>query len=427
LSIDHERDPKAKESVQQGHGFRPRVTAGRDSGLERAGANREAAGLGVDAIYMRMALDLAAKSRGRTSPNPMVGAVIVKDGRVIGSGFHLGSGNPHAEIEALRDASLCGEDVRGSTLYVTLEPCCHWGRTPPCTDAIIQSGIERVVAAMSDPNPLVSGKGFAALRNANIPVTTGVLGDESLALNEVYVKFVTTKRPFLLLKCAMSLDGKIRTALGESRYITCEDSRRWVHLLRNEMDAVMVGVGTVLADDPLLTVRLVNAGATGVRNPVRIVVDSHLRIPVDSKMLKNSPGSGAFHEVIIATLEEEESPRALLLKNLGARIWTLPGKDHRVDLRALTERAAQAGITSILVEGGPTLAGAALQEGVVDKVLFFYAPVMIGGATVPGPIGGSGVERLNDAFRLERLKMGQCGSDLWVSGYLSGRSQRSVQ
>lgn len=424
---------------------------------DRSGEHRDR-----DEYFMRMALNLAARARGRTSPNPMVGAVIVKDGLVLGSGFHSAAGRPHAEVEALNDAASSGRDVGGATLYVTLEPCCHYGRTPPCTDAIIKSGIARVVAAMQDPNPLVSGKGFSALKSAGMTVDVGVCGSEALALNEVYVKYITTRRPFVLLKCAMSLDGKIRTALGESKYITSEESRRKVHSLRNEMDAVMVGVGTVIADDPLLTVRLTDdTSDTYKRNPARIIVDSHLRLPLRSKILGVAPGvddSGGFAEnggvysrtngdpgfrtnggidprtrgvaaypqayggkrprTIIATLEDETTPRAQALKEKGAEIWTLPEREGRVDLMTLAEKCGASGITSILLEGGPTLAAAALRAGIIDKVLFFYAPVILGGATAPGPVGGEGVSRLRDAARLDRVEVGRCGPDVWISGYV---------
>ena len=375
---------------------------------------------------MRMALDLAARARGRTSPNPMVGAVIVKDGLVLGSGFHSAAGRPHAEVEALNDAASAGLDVRGATLYVTLEPCCHYGRTPPCTDAVIKSGITRVVAAMQDPNPLVSGKGFSALKSAGITVEVGVCENEAHALNEVYIKYITTKRPFVLLKCAMSLDGKIRTALGESKYITSEESRCKVHSLRNEMDAVMVGVGTVIADDPLLTVRLTdnacNTGesegmASSIRNPIRIIVDSRLRLPLDSKVL-----SGTSRTIIATTVtaEKEASHRALALKQKGAEIWPLPERDRRVDLVSLMEKCGASGITSILLEGGPTLAAAALSAGIADKVLFFYAPMIFGGVTVPGPVGGEGASYIRDAVRLDRVEVGRSGPDIWVSGYVVG-------
>jgi len=365
----------------------------------------------VDEQYMREALTLAAQARGRTSPNPMVGSVVVKDGQVVGRGYHVKAGLRHGEVAALEDA---GPHAQGATLYVNLEPCCHYGRTPPCTKTVIAQGIRRVVAAVCDPNPLVSGKGMEELRRAGVEVKVGVLEEEAAHLNEMYFKYITTKRPFVLLKVAASLDGKIATVTGESRWITNERSRELVHQLRDEVDAVMVGINTVLRDDPLLTTRL--PGGAG-RDPIRIVVDSHLRTPPTAQMFMSSSSACT----IIATTSQAPDERRAQLEARGARVLVVEGAGPRVPLSALMDQLGSLQITSLLLEGGGELHEAALRADIVDKVMFFLAPKLLGGRDAPPAIGGQGVAQLAQAVTLERVRVQMLDDDLLVEGYVRRR------
>jgi diaminohydroxyphosphoribosylaminopyrimidine deaminase/5-amino-6-(5-phosphoribosylamino)uracil reductase len=365
----------------------------------------DSAAAALDTYFMRQALALAARARGRTSPNPMVGCVVVKDGQLIGRGYHEKAGAPHAEVVALQEA---GAAAAGATLYVSLEPCCHYGRTPPCTQAIIAAGVRRVVAAMRDPNPLVSGRGAEELRQAGIAVTLGVLAEEASTLNEAFIKYIATKRPFVFLKVAASLDGKIATASGESRWITGERARLLVHQLRDRVDAVMVGINTVLRDDPLLTTRL-----PGGKDPIRIVVDSRLRIPLEAKVLAASPTA----PTIVATTEAAPPHKRQQLEARGVRVLVLGG-GPRVPLAALMERLAAQQVTSLLLEGGGELHDAALRAGIVDKVLYFIAPKLIGGRCAPMAIAGEGCARLAEAIALERVRVRRVGDDLLIEGYV---------
>jgi diaminohydroxyphosphoribosylaminopyrimidine deaminase/5-amino-6-(5-phosphoribosylamino)uracil reductase len=353
---------------------------------------------------MRRALALARRGRGRTSPNPMVGAVVAKAGRIIAEGYHRRAGEPHAEALALQRA---GPEARGATLYVTLEPCCHHGRTPPCTDAIIASGVRRVVAAMRDPNPLVAGKGLRRLRRAGIEVEVGLLEEQARRLNEAYCHRITTGRPFVTLKLAASLDGKIATRTGSSRWITAQAARLHVHRLRAESDAVMVGIGTALADDPRLTGQL---GA--MRQPIRVVVDSRARLPTDAAMLRE-PGGPV---IVAATLRAPRS-RVAALRRAGAEVLLLRERQGRVDLRALLEALGRRGITSLLVEGGSEIAGSLLDAHLVNKFVLFLAPILVGGARAPMIAAGRGVARLSEALRLDRLAVRRLGPDLVITGY----------
>jgi diaminohydroxyphosphoribosylaminopyrimidine deaminase/5-amino-6-(5-phosphoribosylamino)uracil reductase len=363
----------------------------------------------IDEQFMREALALAAQARGRTSPNPMVGSVVVKDGRVVGRGYHLTAGAPHGEAAALEDA---GEQAHGATLYVTLEPCCHLNkRTPPCTRAIIAAGIRRVVAAMRDPNPLVSGRGLEELRQAGIEVKLPVLEAESAALNEVFIKYITTKRPFVLLKVAASLDGKIATVTGESRWITNERSRLLVHQLRDQVDAIMVGINTVLRDDPLLTTRL--PGGRG-RDPMRIIADSRLRLPREARVLTTSTTAC----VIVATTPEAPREKRLQLEAAGAKVLVVEGEGPGVPLGPLMEQLGAMQVTSVLLEGGGELHSSALHAGIVDKVWYFLAPKLIGGRAAPPAIGGEGFARLEEAVTLERMQVRQLDDDLLIEGYV---------
>jgi diaminohydroxyphosphoribosylaminopyrimidine deaminase/5-amino-6-(5-phosphoribosylamino)uracil reductase len=363
----------------------------------------------IDEQFMQEALALAAQARGRTSPNPMVGSVVVKDGRVVGRGYHAKAGAPHGEVVALEDA---GTQAKGATLYSTLEPCCHLNkRTPPCTKAIIAAGIRRVVAAMRDPNPLVSGNGLEELRQAGIEVKLPVLETEAAALNEVFITYITTKRPFVLLKVAASLDGKIATVTGESRWITNERSRLLVHQLRDQVDGVMVGINTVLRDDPLLTTRLPGGGG---RDPIRIIVDTRLRMPCEARVLTASTTACT----LIATTPEAPREKRLQLEAAGAQVLIIEGEGPGVPLRPLMEQLGSMQVTSILLEGGGELHSSALRAGIVDKVWYFLAPKLIGGRAAPPAIGGEGFARLEEAVTLERMQVRQLGDDLLIEGYV---------
>lgn len=368
-----------------------------------------------DVFYMRRALALAARGQGRTSPNPLVGAVVVQAGEIVGEGWHQRAGTPHAEVHALAQA---GALARGATVYVTLEPCAHFGRTPPCTAALLEAGVQRVVAAMVDPNPRVSGQGLATLKAAGVETTVGVLEEEARRLNEAYVKYITTGRPFVLLKGALTLDGKIATSAGDSRWISGPDSRRLVHQLRDEYDAVLVGVNTVLRDDPRLTTRLADWGRTDPhrppRDPRRVIVDSQARTPPTAQVLRG----GSAAPTLIATLASAPAERRAALEAAGAEVLLLPARDGRVDLSALMEELGRREITSVLLEGGGTLNAGALAAGIVDKVLFFIAPKIAGGRDAPTPVEGPGVARMAEAWRVEKLQTRMVGGDVVVEGYV---------
>ncbi|HEY8416959.1 MAG TPA: bifunctional diaminohydroxyphosphoribosylaminopyrimidine deaminase/5-amino-6-(5-phosphoribosylamino)uracil reductase RibD [Limnochordales bacterium] len=355
---------------------------------------------------MELALTLAAQGLGTVDPNPLVGAVVVRDGRIVGMGYHQRPGEPHAEIHALRAA---GPLAQGATLYVNLEPCAHHGRTPPCTEAIIAAGIRRVVAAIEDPDPRVQGRGFARLRAAGVDVTVGVRAEEARRLNEVFLKYAATGRPFVLLKAAISLDGRIATRTGASRWITGPEARAVVHRLRAAYPAIMVGIGTALADDPELTAR---TDPPAARQPLRVVVDSRARLPLDARMLR-APG-----RTLVATTGAAPGARLAELERAGAEVVRLPHQAGRVDLEALLEELGRRGISGVLLEGGATLNGAMLEQRLVDKVMFFIAPTLIGGRDAPGAIGGIGAAELSDAPRLVDVHWEACGADLCITGYL---------
>ena len=360
----------------------------------------------LDESYMREALRIAEYARGRTSPNPLVGAVIVRDGAIVASGWHRAAGEPHAEIHALR---MAGELARGATLYVTLEPCAHHGRTGPCAEAVIAAGLARVVIALSDPNPLVAGRGIHLLTAAGIEVTTGICEDEARRQNEIFLKWVTTKRPFVTLKTAMTLDGKIASHTGASRWITGAAARARVHAYRNEYDAILVGIGTVLADDPSLTTRLEHG--TG-KNPLRIVLDSEARTPLDAKLVAD----GAAPTIIVVS-ERADHRRVNLLRACGAEVVTLGAQ--RVDIAALLDYLGAREITSLFVEGGAAVNWSLLAGGSVDKVHAFIAPMLMGGETAKTPIGGTGFDSPQTALRLHDMTVEQVGTDILVTGYPS--------
>ena len=357
------------------------------------------------ASYMSRALQLADCAVGHTSPNPPVGAVLVRDGRVVGEGRTQPAGQAHAEVVALRQA---GELARGATLYVTLEPCSHYGRTPPCTDAIIAAGVAEVRAELVDPNPQVAGRGLELLREAGIAVTLGEGRDEAEELIAPHAVYITTGRPLVTLKFAMSLDGKIATRAGDSKWITGEESRRYVHTLRARADAIMAGIGTVLADDPQLTARDAN-DAPLPRQPLRVVVDSRGRLPPDAKML-SQPG-----RTLVAVSEIADEARDAL-ESAGAEIFAAPGTDGRVDLPALLTELGRREVTGLFVEGGGTLAGSLLDARLVNRVVGFVAPVIIGGDSAPSPVGGRGAALMSDAIRLSKVKIERFGDDVAVIG-----------
>jgi len=360
-----------------------------------------------DRFFMRRALELAAKAGGRTSPNPMVGAVIVRDGRIVGEGYHERAGLPHAEVIALNKA---GKLAKGATLYVNLEPCCHWGRTPPCTKAIIRSGVRKVIVATLDPNPLVSGKGLEELRRNGIEVEVGLMEEEAKRLNKFFFKHITTGLPFVILKIAMSLDGKIATCTGESKWITSPESRRMVHEIRDQVDTVMVGIGTVLKDDPQLTTRLPDREG---KDPIRVILDSHARTPPTARAI--NPKSPA--PTIIATTPKANEERVKALREAGAEVVMLDeDEEGRVDLKSLMEYLGGRPIQSLLVEGGSEVASSMLMKGLVDKVMFFIAPKIIGGVNAPTPVGGSGVQRLSEAIPLEEIEVKRVGPDILIEG-----------
>lgn len=358
--------------------------------------------------WMRRALTLAAKAQGRTSPNPLVGAVIVRGDTVVGEGYHHRAGKPHAEIEALKKA---GDKARGADMIVTLEPCCHHGKTPPCTEAVISAGIRRVYVGMQDPNPLVKGKGARLLRKAGIEVTTGILRKECERQNEVFVKYIRTGMPFVTLKAAISLDGKIATNSGDSKWITGPEARKMVHRLRDRVDAIVAGSGTVLKDNPQLTTRL---GKRGGRNPVRVVLDSQGLVPLQARVFENTDRD----RVICVTAEHAPGARLRRLEKAGVEVWVERAGKAGVPLKAVMRRLAENGLTHVLIEGGARLNAAALKARIVDKVLFFVAPMLIGGNGAVSVIGGPGIQKLKDALHIQNSVLTTVGKDWMVEGYL---------
>ncbi|ADL12941.1 bifunctional diaminohydroxyphosphoribosylaminopyrimidine deaminase/5-amino-6-(5-phosphoribosylamino)uracil reductase RibD [Acetohalobium arabaticum] len=360
-----------------------------------------------DIDYMRLALDLAAKGRGRTSPNPMVGAVIVKDGEIVGQGYHHAAGKPHAEVNALQDAADKTEDA---TVYVTLEPCSHYGKTPPCTKALIGAGVSRVVAAMKDPNPKVAGRGLQKLADAGIEVESGLLEEEAKELNEAFIKYITTERPFVILKNAMTLDGKIATKTGDSKWISGEESRRYVHRLRDEVDGILVGIGTVLSDNPRLTTRLPEQDG---QDPIRIVLDSRLEIPLDSNLVTQESEA----KTVVAAAETADEEKAAKLEEAGVEVIFLPDKQGRIDLDSLLAELGRMEIMSLLVEGGSRINTSFLFTELVDKILYFIAPKLIGGSEAVQAVGGQGVDKVADGIELGDYELSTIGNDILIVGY----------
>lgn len=354
---------------------------------------------------MRVALTLARATTGQTSPNPMVGAVVVKNGKLVGTGVHLKAGTPHAEVHAIE---MAGAEAAGSTIYVTLEPCNHHGRTPPCTEKIIASGIRQVVIGSRDPDELVQGRGIARLRDAGIMVLEGVLAEECRQLNEAYFFQRSTGRPFVTLKTAMTLDGKIATVTGDSRWITSQASREHAHLLRHQHDAILVGIGTVLNDDPSLTARLIPGG----NHPLRVILDSHLQTPVDAKITEVSETP-----TWIFTTEQRNREREQQLRDKGVRIIST-GAAERVDLSKVLEVLGQEGMLSLLVEGGGTVNAAFLRQGLVQKIVAFIAPKLLGGKDSPTAFEGENPRQIDASLSLRDVQVTQFAQDLCVTGYL---------
>jgi diaminohydroxyphosphoribosylaminopyrimidine deaminase/5-amino-6-(5-phosphoribosylamino)uracil reductase len=367
-----------------------------------------------DALYMAQALRLAARGLGFTSPNPMVGALVVARGRIVGRGHHAGAGRPHAEAVALRRA---GRFARGATLYVSLEPCCHTRkRTPPCAPLVIASGIRRVVVAMRDPNPLVGGRGVAALRRAGLEVRVGCLAREAERLNEAYLHWVRTGRPWVTLKAGMTLDGKIAAAGGESQWITGVASRRDAHRLRAQVDAVMVGIGTVLRDNPRLTARVPGR----LRQPLRVVVDSRGRIPPNAMVLSPALRSGT----LVATTHGAPRRRIERLRKLGANVLCFAAQGGRVPLASLLLALGRLKVTSVLLEGGSELNASALRSGLINRVRLYIALRLLGGRTAKGLVGGQGGRRLADGVPLTDVTVRLLGQDLVVEGLVRSRRGR---
>jgi len=355
-----------------------------------------------DKDYMEGALELAKKGLGKTSPNPAVGSILVKNGKVIGRGFHEKAGEAHAEVNALAEA---GDEAKGATMYVTLEPCDHRGKTPACTNAIIEAGVSRVVVGAQDPNSLVSGKGLAHLARAGIQIESGILEKQAKMMNEAYEKFITTKEPFVIVKAALSADGKMTASDGSSKWITGEDAKQAVQELRGQVDAIMVGIETVIKDNPSLTCRIQEC-----KNPKRIIVDSRLRIKVSAKVLNNEA------RTIIATTKNAPMDKIDILRKLGVKVVVVEGEGG-VDLKRLLKELVSEGITSIMIEGGGRLIGSAFDARIVDKVMLFIAPKIIGGKGVT--ISGEGAQSISDAIPLERVEMKKVGADFLLLGYPS--------
>lgn len=359
--------------------------------------------------FMKRALKIAEKGWGKTNPNPLVGAVIVKDNEIIAEGFHEALGCAHAEVAALKSACA---DVWGSTLYVNLEPCSHYGRTPPCAKAIIDSGIKNVVVGMVDPNPKVSGNGIKMLKDADINVTVGVMQSEAEKLNEIFINYITRHKPFVIMKAAMTLDGKIASVAGDSKWVSNEFSRNYVHLIRDRVSSIMVGINTVVKDNPSLTARLESKECT---DPVRIIVDSKGRIPLDSNVIQTKTKAGT---IIATTALIDKTKENQLIEN-NVRIIKTAGSNGNVDLRVLMDELYMLEIDSVLLEGGGTLNYSALEAGIVDKVMFFISPKIIGGKDAVSPVEGVGIDLIKNALKIKDINLTQFDDDILIEGYIS--------
>lgn len=362
--------------------------------------------------YMRRAIELAKKGSGHVNPNPLVGAVIVRDGEIIGEGYHECYGQLHAERNAIANAKKRGNSLEGSTIYVTLEPCCHYGKTPPCTEAIIEEKIARVVVGSDDPNPLVSGKGFQMLREKGIEVIPHFLKEECDAMNHVFFHYIRTGTPYVAMKYAMTMDGKIACYTGDSKWVTGEESRAHVQTLRNHYKGIMAGIGTVLADDPMLNCRI-----EGGRDPIRIITDSHLRIPMDSQLVRTA----GQQPLIVACLPDADEEKAAQLQEKGVEVLRIPGvttaditeeQKEVISLPVLMKELEARKIDGILLEGGGQLNESALQAGIVDRIYCYIAPKIFGGAQAKTPVEGQGLTRAADAWQFNRIGMQEFGQDI---------------
>lgn len=362
--------------------------------------------------YMRRAIELAKKGSGHVNPNPLVGAVIVRDGEIIGEGYHECYGQLHAERNAIANAKKRGNSLEGSTIYVTLEPCCHYGKTPPCTEAIIEEKIARVVVGSDDPNPLVSGKGFQMLREKGIGVIPHFLKEECDAMNHVFFHYIRTGTPYVAMKYAMTMDGKIACYTGDSKWVTGEESRAHVQTLRNHYKGIMAGIGTVLADDPMLNCRI-----EGGRDPIRIIADSHLRIPMDSQLVRTA----GQQPLIVACLPDADEEKAAQLQEKGVEVLRIPGvttaditeeQKEVISLPVLMKELGARKIDGILLEGGGQLNESALQAGIVDRIYCYIAPKIFGGAQAKTPVEGQGLTRAADAWQFNRIGMQEFGQDI---------------
>lgn len=360
----------------------------------------------TDQDYMRLALDLASSAKGKTNPNPVVGAVLVNDGVIVGTGLHRRAGEPHAEVHAFH---MAGEHAKGATLYVTLEPCSHYGKTPPCAKLVKESEVSRVVVAMQDPNPAVAGRGIKLLRDAGIEVEVGVLGNEAKKINERFIHNMLTKRPFVISKFAMTLDGKLATHSGHSKWITGEAARADVHELRNEVDAILVGVGTVLADNPSLTTRLPEGGG---KNPVRIILDSHLRTPLHANVMQTEEA-----DTIIVTTVDNDLEIIKLYEEKGISFIYVSLDDNRLNLQEMLEKIYKRGITDVLVEGGANINASFLRAGLIDKYFIYIAPKLLGGQNSLTPFTGDDVEMMDAAMLVSFEEIQKFGEDIRITAY----------
>ena len=359
-----------------------------------------------DKYYMQKALELAERGAGFVNPNPLVGALLVKEGRIIGEGWHTHYGGAHAERAALKS---CTESTESATMYVTLEPCCHYGKTPPCTEAIIESGITRVVAAMQDPNPRVAGKGFDQLRAAGIEVVVGIEEEFAREQNRVFLKYITTKKPWITLKCAMTLDGKIATHTGDSRWITGTESRIRVHEMRSRHTAILTGIGTLIADDPMLNVRLERQN---LRQPIRVVADSSAQTPLDSQLVKTADS----YRTIVAHTTSAKDNNLELLRRTGVETLLCKESSGVVDIDDLCLKLGEMKIDSLLLEGGGAINYNFLQAGVVDEVYAFIAPKIVGGVSAKTPVEGRGAELMSSAIELSSVEVERIDDDILITG-----------
>ena len=356
----------------------------------------------TDRDYMLRAIELAKKGEGYTNPNPMVGAVIVKDNQIIGEGYHERCGQLHAERNAFKNLT---QDAAGATLYVTLEPCCHYGKTPPCTEAIIENRISKVVIGSRDPNPKVSGKGAKLLREAGIEVVEDFMKEECDRLNPVFFHYITNRTPYVIYKYAMTADGKIATKTGASRWITGEQARMQVHMMRHKYMAILAGIGTVLADDPMLNTRI-----EGLKSPIRVICDSHLKIPMESRIVKTARD---YETIVVCANASHEKIQAL--ENAGINVLIMPGEDGRVDMLRLMHELGRTGVDSLLVEGGGTINDALMRERIGNRVELFIGSKIFGGKDAKSPVEGIGIENVEEGVKLEMNDFKPIGNDFWIS------------